>query len=577
MSNLTEAIDELRDNDSQWEAYDAESHCVVLAPPGSGKTKLLTTKLASSLVSNRFRPPRGALCITMTNEAALELRRRLRTLGLGSIPNLFIGTVHSFALACIVRPFAAAAHRPGLAKSRLASVAELDSCFRVAFDRSDFRPDERASIFATTARARQRLDLSGDLRLGGPRIAVFARDLQKELERRDLYDFQDLVRHAVDLVEDNEWVRRVLSAAYPLVFVDEYQDLAPGLDRIVRAITLESEYDSTLFAVGDPDQAIYAFSGAHPQLLLDLAAEPSVHSVSLDRNYRSGQHLIDIASRLREGGTISGQRAGGEITLEAVPGAEANLAGAAVAAVSAAIKEGVPPDQIALLASWGGDRDRCVQTLRNWRIPVFARSDDDWRTTPVTSLLESMAAWAASDERSSSLLSNVIESLDAVMRGGVDHRERRESIAILLDASGDDRAWDFVESMVETVLHKLLAGSVTEDRVELEKMVASLDDSSASLRELGARARAPGHVLASTIHASKGLEFDRVVIVGADSAALYGFNPSDEEVAESRRKFYVSITRARDQVRILYSTHRTSKRGKPYDVGPSPFVAELGI
>ena len=98
-----------------------------------------------------------------------------------------------------------------------------------------------------------------------------------------------------------------------------------------------------------------------------------------------------------------------------------------------------------------------------------------------------------------------------------------------------------------------------------------------TIEELGARARAPGHVLASTIHAAKGLEFDRVVLVGADDAALPGFSPSYEEVAEARRKFYVSITRARHMVYVVYTDSRVSKFGKAYSVRPSRFLDELGI
>ena len=160
MNALRKAIEELAENESQWEAFKTDGHCVVLAPPGSGKTKLLTTKLASSLSSGRIHPPRGAACITMTNEAALELRRRLRGLGINAAPNLFIGTVHSFALACVVGPFAAAAGMDDLASSALASNDEFKACFDAAYAKSSFAPEERGNIRATTDRARQRLDLA---------------------------------------------------------------------------------------------------------------------------------------------------------------------------------------------------------------------------------------------------------------------------------------------------------------------------------------------------------------------------------------------------------------------------------
>ena len=75
MTPLGDAIAELRENERQWEAFCTKQHCVVLAPPGSGKTKLLTTRVAHDLVSGVIPPPQGAACVTMTNEAVGEMRR----------------------------------------------------------------------------------------------------------------------------------------------------------------------------------------------------------------------------------------------------------------------------------------------------------------------------------------------------------------------------------------------------------------------------------------------------------------------------------------------------------------------
>ncbi len=238
MTALSEAIAQLRTNPRQWEAFRAPGHCAVLAPPGSGKTMLLTTKLADAFARGVIDAPRGAACITMTNEAALQLRQRLRTLGVSRRPNLFIGTVHAFALSRIVSPFAAAAGQADLAASRPATDEECNAAFAAAFAVMGFGPHERAEVKATTAKARQRLDLSGDRLLGGEPIAMMARRLQRELEARQVYDPQDLVRHAVELIEGHHWIARVLAATYSRVYVDEYQDLAPGLDRIVRGFTL---------------------------------------------------------------------------------------------------------------------------------------------------------------------------------------------------------------------------------------------------------------------------------------------------------------------------------------------------
>src|ERR1700751_4825682 len=96
---------ELRDNPGQLAAYESIGHCVVLAGPGSGKTKTLTIKLARMLGED-VRPPRGIACITFNSECAEELQRRLEKLGIYPSRNVFIGTVHSFCFRNIVLPYA---------------------------------------------------------------------------------------------------------------------------------------------------------------------------------------------------------------------------------------------------------------------------------------------------------------------------------------------------------------------------------------------------------------------------------------------------------------------------------------
>src|ERR1700729_3056606 len=99
------AAEDLRENEEQWHAYDSQGHCVVLAGPGSGKTKTLTTKLARMLAED-VAPPRGIACITFNSECAGELKRRLERLGVRESQYVFIGTIHAFCLKHVVLPYA---------------------------------------------------------------------------------------------------------------------------------------------------------------------------------------------------------------------------------------------------------------------------------------------------------------------------------------------------------------------------------------------------------------------------------------------------------------------------------------
>ena len=545
---------------------------------------LLTAKLADAFARGVIDAPRGAACITMTNEAALQLRRQLRTLGVSRRPNLFIGTVHAFALSRILSPFAVAAGRTDLAASRPATDAEFNSAFAAAFSAMGFRPYEKDEVKATTEKARQRLDLSGDPLLGGEPIAEMARRLQHELAARKVYDPQDLVRHAVELVEDHAWVARVLAATYPRVYVDEYQDLAPGLDRIVRGLTLPKELDSTLFAVGDPDQSIYAFSGAHPELLRRLAAEPHVHDVRLNRNYRCGQNIIDISLRaLDQAHVITGERTGGTVQVDPAPGGVAAQTNMALKLVRKAADAGTPYEEIAVIAPWVADRDACVDAMRGAGMPVYARSNELWKTTALTMLIEVMASWTTRRDDSAADLSTVLEAFTAVVRGASEHAVLRDVVGVLLRADATLPAREFVESITSIALKREVEDeTASEDARELGRMRRALATGGAAgemtVAELGTRARAVGHVMAATIHGAKGLEFDVVVMVGADEVCLPGFTPTDEERAEARRKFYVTLTRARERVHLVHTDSRMSKRtGRPYGVAASPFIADLDL
>ena len=99
------AANELVENDEQWAAYESTGHFVVLAGPGSGKTKVLTTKLAR-ILSEDVEAPRGVACVTYSNECARELKRRIDRLGIRPTRRTFVGTVHSFCFQNVVVPYA---------------------------------------------------------------------------------------------------------------------------------------------------------------------------------------------------------------------------------------------------------------------------------------------------------------------------------------------------------------------------------------------------------------------------------------------------------------------------------------
>jgi superfamily I DNA/RNA helicase len=223
----------LRGNPGQWAAYNSTGHCVVLAGPGSGKTKTLTVKLARML-SEDVETPRGAACITYNNECAKELEQRLDALGIEAGGRVFIGTVHSFSLTQIVLPYAKAA-RLGLpdgftVATRLNQRVALERAFR----RTIGGPTNPQDWNIPMGRYRRSIlnRNSEQWRTEDSQLAQLVEAYEEELRALGLIDFDDMPLLAVRALQENKWLQRALLAKYPILIVDEYQDLGRALHRM---------------------------------------------------------------------------------------------------------------------------------------------------------------------------------------------------------------------------------------------------------------------------------------------------------------------------------------------------------
>jgi len=526
---------ELAGNPGQLAAYNSQGHCVVLAGPGSGKTKTLVLKLARILAED-VQAPRGAACITYSQECARELTRRLEMLGLREAPNLFIGTVHGFCLRHLLMPYGRLADLPIQFPLSVASQRVSDRLIRQSGDEL-FGANHPYKAIDLGRHRRSVLNRNSVAWRSEEELAAWAEAYEAALRQGGLIDYDDMVVYGQRLIAEHDWVLPLVQAKFPVLAVDEYQDLGVALHRIVKRLAFDGGV--RLFAVGDADQSIYGFTGADGALLMELAEREDIEPVRLQLNYRSGAGIVSASEMAL--GEDRGYRANDptrQATIEFVlcPDGLADQAAHAVAQiipVALDSKPGRTLGDIAILYTDYRAGDIVAKAVAAGGFD-YIRVDTaaPYRKVALTSWVEDCAAWCAGGWRiARPQLRGLIDRYLAFHRANLDdaqaRREGQELTALLWALRADQQsARDFVASLRNGILDRLLVAesSLADQKEQLDRMTAALAEGGAlatlDIASLGGRDGSPDHLNLLTLHSAKGCEYDVVIMVGLDYGSL---------------------------------------------------------
>ncbi|MEX2286007.1 MAG: UvrD-helicase domain-containing protein [Planctomycetaceae bacterium] len=286
---------------SQWEAVDhLKGPLLILAGPGSGKTRVITRRIAR--MTERGVDPREILAITFTNKAANEMRERVAHLLPGG--RVWVTTFHKFCARVLRQRAEAIGLGPNFTIYDTADTKQLikRALFELNIDAVHYPP---GLIAARISNAKNDMQAPGDFtrqfeqRVGDHLQAVVARvypEYQRSLLDANAVDFDDLLLHVVQLLHENPELRAELDARFRYVLVDEYQDTNLAQYRIVAAL---SHDHPNLCVTGDPDQSIYGWRGARIDNILRFESEfPAATVVRLEQNFRSTKSILRAADSL---------------------------------------------------------------------------------------------------------------------------------------------------------------------------------------------------------------------------------------------------------------------------------------
>lgn len=555
----------------------------ILAGAGTGKTRTITRRIAHLVTTGHVRGDQ-VLAVTFTARAAGELRMRLAGLGVadaGTGP-VQARTFHSAALRNLsfFWPRVYGEEPWQLLDGQFRAVAQ--SVRRVGLDPSTETIRDvlteigwaKSSLLTPDTYTEQAVSLGRDLPVPAPEVARAFRayeDLKVSGPVRML-DFDDLLLHMAELIEEVPAIAEEFRDRYRCFVVDEFQDATPAQQRLLAAWVGKRD---DLTVVGDVNQTIYSFAGADPDYLLGFADRyPDATVVRLESDYRSTPQVVDLANavigagtgRFRSAGlTLRGMRPPGpDPVLAEYPDEDAEAV-AVAGAVADLVHGGLDPSEIAILYRINAQSERIEAALDEVGIGYRLKGGEGFFDRPVIrramSVIDRLVD--GSDEAAVEAYSALADPTELV-------RVIRESLAPLglsaAEPSGTQarETWDSLTALVGLVEEI----ATTETRPGLLAVVTGL-------RARASARHAPDErgVTLASFHAAKGLEWDAVFLLGVHEGSLpisHAIKSGPAAIEEERRLLYVGVTRAREHLSISWS--RSRRAGGRATRRPSRFL-----
>ena len=535
----------------------------VLAGAGTGKTRVITHRIAHGVDTGAYSPGR-VMAVTFTAKAAGEMRGRLRALG---VEGVAARTFHAAALAQLnfFWPTLAGDTAPSIVDNKVRLLAHAADGIGISPDVATLRDVaseiewRKVSMLSIEDYALARPNGIG--RLNADRVVALQRAYEKLKDERRQLDFEDVLLACAGMLEAEPKVSKAVREQYRHFTVDEFQDVSPLQNRLLE-LWLGDRRD--LCVVGDASQTIYSFAGADARFLLEFDKRyEDARVVRLETNYRSDAAILGVANELMRGR----------------PGALRLMAADSAAAVASDTE--APAAALPTVTAY--DDDRAEARAVAARIAAQIEEGIDPRHIAVLYRAHSQSAELIAALADSGIAASVLGG-----RRFFDLPEVRQGIMALRGASVAPLEGGFIET-VRDVLRSVgltddppQAGGALRDAWEARAALLRLAQEApagTTLREftdeLAARAKTHDEpalrtVTLATLHAAKGLEWEHVHLVGiAEGLLPISYATTFEQVDEERRLAYVGITRAGRTLSLTWSRGGRERQ-------PSRFLREIG-
>ncbi len=613
-------------NDSQREAATTiDGPILVLAGAGSGKTKTITTRLAY-LISIGI-DPASILTLTFTNKAAKEMRERALAMIDSAIYPPLLCTFHKFGLLFLKL------HIEKLGRSNNFVIIDTDDKKRIL---KSFKPDLPIALVASEISKYKNSLITPEEAVASARlpnykkIAALYKKYEEYLATNNLVDFDDLLVLTYKILDEDEELCRQISQKYQFIMIDEYQDTNELQNLLVKKLC--STHDN-ICVVGDDDQSIYGWRGANVKNIIEFPEQyDNVKVIKLEKNYRSTKKILEAANNLiahnrnRLGKTLQATMEEGEDIITRCFADEKEEALEVGKRIQKLIDSGTPPSHIAVLFRINALSRSIEEAFNRLSIPFklvgAMRFYERAEIKDVISYLRVIAN--PTDDFSLKRIINkpkrgigkaTVEKLEneAKKRGlsivqllyGIDDEElsklvgKKNAKALRQFAQNlqelrtllDEGLYTFLDEFERIISLKEYYANMPdgmERNANIDEFYGlfrdyikqnpenSLEDFLADISLQSDQDQVGGEAVnIMSVHASKGLEFDHLFVIGMEEG-FFPLTGDGCDMEEERRLGYVAITRAKKTLHLSYVQSRFY-RGRRAHLEKSRFLGEAGL
>lgn len=597
--------------------------CMVLAPPGSGKTLIVTEHTRYLIEESGVRPDQ-ILVITFTRYAAREMKERFERLTAGKNYPVTFGTFHSIFYGILKCAY-------GIGANNLMSEKESSVLLQEVLDQTNI--ESTPEVEDEEELVRELLREVGMVKNGlyhlkdfhskyltQDEFAEVFRSYEHQKKELKKFDFDDMLVQCYALFRKKPEILQGWQKRFQYILIDEFQDINRVQYEVIRMLAAP-RYN--LFVVGDDDQSIYGFRGAKPELMLYMKQEfPSLRTISLTVNYRSTEFITGAAARVilhndtRFYKRVQSFRGRGQNVHVQEVLDEQEEAQYVTEEIQKKLDQGIKPGEIAVLFRAAVQARMISEILSEHRIPFEMRDyvTNFYRHFIVKDMMAYLQLAAGKRDRSlflticnrplRYLARNSMENrqvnfedlrkfycdkdwmLDIIDQFDVDVRMMKNmapyaAIQYIRKKIGyDDFLKEYAEKhqiswkqlmdvMAELEERSKNFKSYDEWEIHIAKYTQELEEQQAKARKI--KGERENKVQLMTIHSAKGLEFEDVFVIHANEGEIpHQKAEKKDEIEEERRLFYVALTRAKNNLRISYITQKNGN-----SIKPSRFVEEL--